>query len=157
MPSLVVFLLASAVAALPGIVLRPGTWYRDLAKPGWRPPNWLFGPVWAVLYVMIAVAGWRVWQAAGWDQGELALSCFAVQMILNALWSVVFFGLHRLGWAVAEMALLWLSILATIALFYPIDAFAAWMMVPYAAWVGFALALNFKVWTLNRNLARSSS
>lgn len=155
--TLAAFVLASAAAALPGILLRPGAWYRELVKPPWRPPNWLFGPVWAVLYIMIAVAGWLVWQAGPWAQTGPALALFALQLVLNALWSMVFFGLHRPGWAAAEMSLLWLSIMVTIVLFHAIDATAAWLLVPYAAWVSFALALNVKVWQLNRPPARSSS
>jgi tryptophan-rich sensory protein len=143
------FVLASAAAATPGLVFRPGDWYRRLAKPAWRPPDWLFGPVWLVLYVSIAVSGWLVWRTAGFAAGASALAVFAVQLVLNGLWSAIFFGLRRPGLACAEIAGLWLAIVATIFVFHPIDATAAYLLVPYLGWVTFAVALNFQVWRLN--------
>lgn len=143
------FFLASVAAALPGVLIRPGDWYRGLAKPPWRPPDWLFGPVWTVLYISIAVAAWRVWQTAGFDGATLALSVYAVQLGFNAMWSVIFFGLRQPGWAFAEIICLWLSVLATIAVFYPVDAVAGLILIPYALWVSFAVALNYRIWRLN--------
>ena len=148
--SLVIFLLACAAAATPGLVFRPGEWYRRLAKPRWRPPDWLFGPVWLVLYLSIAVSGWLVWRQAGFaGAGALALAVYASQLVLNGLWSTIFFGLHRPDLAFVEIVVLWLSILATIVLFHPIDETAAYLLVPYAAWVAFAAVLNYRVWRLN--------
>lgn len=147
--ALLVFVLACAAAATPGLVFRPGDWYRRLAKPAWRPPDWLFGPVWLVLYISIAVAGWLVWRQAGADGVTLALSVYAVQLVLNGLWSAVFFGLRRPDLAFVEIVCLWLSILATIAVFRRVDPTAAYLLVPYALWVSFAVALNFRVWRLN--------
>ena len=144
------FLLACAAAATPGIMLRPGAWYRSLAKPSWCPPAWLFGPVWLVIYVSIAVSGWLVWRKAGFDGAAVAISLYAVQLLLNGLWSAVFFGLRRPNLAFLEIVCLWLAILATIALFHPIDQAAAYLLIPYALWVTFAAALNFSVWRLNR-------
>ena len=153
--SLLVFVLACGAAATPGIVFRPGDWYQRLDKPSWRPPDRLFGPVWAVLYLTIAVSGWLIWERAEFAGATLALSIFAVQLILNGLWSWIFFGLRRPGLAFAEIVCLWLSILATIAAFYPVDAMAAAILIPYAAWVTFAVALNFRVWRLNADTALS--
>lgn len=147
--ALLVFMLACTAAATPGLVFRPGSWYRDLAKPSWRPPDWLFGPVWLLLYLSIAVSGWLVWQRAGIDGAALTLSVYALQLVLNGLWSVVFFGLRRPDLAFAEILCLWLSILATIVAFHPVDKIAAYLFVPYALWVTFAAVLNFRVWRLN--------
>lgn len=145
------FVVACLVAASSGAIFRPGDWYEGLSKPSWRPPNWLFGPVWMVLYVMIALSGWLVWREAGWAGASLALSLYALQLLLNGLWSGIFFGLRRLGLACAEMALLWLAILATIVTFYPIHATAALLLIPYLLWVSFAFVLNFAVLRLNRD------
>ncbi|MFN3232357.1 MAG: TspO/MBR family protein [Alphaproteobacteria bacterium] len=148
--TLLPFLLACAAAASTGIYFRPEEWYRDLNKPSWRPPDWLFGPVWLVLYIMIAVAGWRIWNIAGWEVGAAALTVYGVQLALNALWSGIFFGLRRIGLAVLEIGGLWLAIAATIALFWPIDRTAAYLLVPYLMWASFAGVLNLTIWRLNR-------
>ena len=147
--SLAVFVLACAAAATPGIVFRPGEWYRALAKPPWRPPDWLFGPVWLVLYICIAVSGWLVWRKAGVGGASLALTVYAVHLVLNGLWSVVFFRLRRPDLAFVEIVCLWLSILATIAVFHSVDETASYILVPYLLWVTFAMALNFRIWRLN--------
>lgn len=147
--SLMGFIAVCVAAALSGAVFRPGTWYESLAKPSWRPPNWLFGPAWTILYAMIAVSGWLVWERAGPSAGAFALSIYAVQLVLNAAWSGLFFGLRRMDLAFAELILLWAAILATIIAFFPIHAAAAWLLIPYLAWVTFAGALNFSVWRLN--------
>lgn len=152
---LFVFVLACAAAATPGIVFRPGAWYRALAKPSWCPPNWLFGPVWLVLYISLAVSGWLVWRQAGLDAAKPALIIYAVQLFLNGLWSTVFFGLRRPDLAFAEIVVLWSSALATIAAFFPINPTAAYILIPYAAWVSFAVMLNFSVWRLNPGRASS--
>lgn len=154
---LLLFFAACFVAASSGAVFRPGQWYDDLAKPAWRPPNWLFGPVWAVLYCMIAVSGWLVWDTAGWAGAAFPLALYAVQLVLNGLWSGIFFGLRRLGWALVEMVLLWLSIVGCIVTFHPINTAAAWLLVPYLAWVSFAMVLNFAVWRLNRPDRRAAA
>ncbi len=146
---LLFFMLASAAAASTGMFFRPGAWYRDLAKPPWRPPDWLFGPAWLVLYICIAISGWLVWRQWGADGVGLALAVFAVQLVLNALWSAFFFGLRRPDLAFIEVICLWLSIIATIVLFHPIDEVAAYLLIPYACWVTFASALNFSIWRLN--------
>jgi tryptophan-rich sensory protein len=114
------------------------------------PPNWLFPVAWTVLYVMIAVAGWLVWREAGFAGAPLALGLWAVQLVLNAAWSWIFFGLRRMDWALADLAALWLAILATILAFAPVSAAAAWLMAPYLAWVSFAGVLNLAMVRLNR-------
>lgn len=144
------FILACAAAAAPGLILRPGDWYRNLAKPSWCPPAWLFGPVWLVLYVSIAVAGWLIWLRAGAEGAALALVVYALQLVLNGLWSTVFFGLRRPDFAFIEIMGLWISILATIAIFYPLDKLAAYILIPYSVWVTFAALLNLRIWLLNR-------
>lgn len=149
---LIGFLGLSLATASTGGIFRPGQWYETLAKPWWRPPSWAFGPAWAVLFVCIAVSGWLVWKAPG--ATTLALGVFGLQLVLNAAWSPIFFGLRRPDWAFAEILLLWLSIAACIALFHPIDARAAWLLVPYLAWVSFAATLNFAMWQLNRERIR---
>jgi tryptophan-rich sensory protein len=148
------FLGASFAAAMSGAVFTPGPWYEALKKPSWCPPNWLFAPAWAVLFLMIAIAGWLIWEAVGFAGGALALGLFALQLVLNAAWSGIFFGMRRMDLAFAELCLLWLSILACIIVFWPIDARAALLMVPYLAWVSFAGLLNFTMWRLNPQLPR---
>jgi translocator protein len=144
-----VFLALCVAAAATGIVFRPGQWYADLNQPSWRPPNALFGPVWLVLYIMIATSGWLVWRQSGIAGAALPLGLWVLQLVLNATWSWLAFRRRRLDLAALDMAALWLAILATILAFQPISATAAWLLVPYLAWVSFALALNVKLWRLN--------
>ena len=145
----VVFLALCVAAASTGIVFRPGTWYANLNQPSWRPPNALFGPVWLVLYIMIATSGWLVWREAGLAGATLPLAVYVLQLALNGTWSWLAFRRRRLDLAALNMAALWLAILATILAFHPISPTAAWLLVPYLAWVSFALALNVKLWRLN--------
>lgn len=150
------FIAACIAAAASGGLFRPGAWYESLAKPPWRPPNWLFGPVWAVLYGMIAVSGWLVWRAAEPGAADLPLAIYAVQLGLNAIWSAIFFGMRRLGLALLEMAFLWVAILATIVAFYPIHAGAAYLLVPYLIWVSFAFVLNHAIWRRNQRVPQEA-
>lgn len=147
--ALVGFLLASfAVAALGSAttVNSVREWYPTIAKPEWTPPSWLFGPVWTVLYVMMSVAAWLVWRRVGWGG---ALVWFAVQLALNATWSPVFFGMHKIGLALVNIVLLWLAIVGTTVAFWRVSPVAGWLFVPYLAWVSFAAALNFALWRMN--------
>jgi tryptophan-rich sensory protein len=137
---------ACFAAASTGAVFKPGGWYDGLTKPSWNPPNWLFPIAWSVLYLMIGFAGWLVWKADGFG---LALGVWSLQLVLNALWSALFFGVRRLGVALAEAVALWASILACVILFAPISTTASWLMVPYLAWVSFAVVLNLAMWRLN--------
>jgi translocator protein len=147
------FIACCFLAALTGALFRPGEWYQRLAKPSWRPPNRLFGPVWTVLYLTIAVSGWLVWREAGLAGAVLPLTIYALQLALNAAWTPLFFGLHRPDLGFLDIVLVWLSIIATIAGFYPIHAVAALLLLPYLAWVTFAAALNFAIWRLNPSSA----
>jgi tryptophan-rich sensory protein len=147
---LAVFVAASFAAAALGGLATAGSvrdWYPTIAKPAWTPPSWLFGPVWTILYAMMGVAAWLVWRRVGWSG---ALVWFGVQLALNATWSPVFFGLHRIGLALVNIGLLWLAIARTTIAFWRVMPMAGWLFVPYLAWVSFATALNFAIWQLNR-------
>ena len=149
--SLIVFLGLVALAAAGGIWFRPDAWYAALAKPAWNPPSWLFSPVWTTLYVMIAIAGWRVWRATGADDARrLALGLWFGQWIGNALWSWLFFGLHQPVWAMIDIAAMLILVLAFIAVTWRFERVAAWLFVPYALWLAFAASLNGAIVMLNR-------
>ena len=144
------FLVLCALAASTGIIFTPGPWYAGLEKPDLTPPNWLFPPVWTALYIMMAVAAWLVWKRAGSKQAHLAMLAFLVQLALNAAWSWLFFGMHLTAWALVELSLLWLTIIATLVLFARIHVVSGWLLAPYLLWVSFAGYLNFGLWQLNR-------
>ena len=141
-------LLCYAAASL-GALFGPGEWYGSLNKPSWNPPAWVFGPVWTALYTMMAVAAWLVWRQGGWGKQSKPLLVFLAQLALNALWTPLFFGLQRPGLAFAEIILLWLAIVWTIAAFWRVRRAAAWLLGPYLAWVSFAAVLNGTLWRLN--------
>lgn len=141
-------LLCFAAASL-GALFPPGAWYAALQKPSWNPPGWIFGPVWSALYTMMAVAAWLAWQRGGFAAQGRALGAFLAQLALNALWTPLFFGLHWPGVAFAEIVLLWLAIAWTIALFWRVQRAAAYLLLPYLAWVSFAAVLNGALWRLN--------
>ena len=124
-----------------------GTWFDSLVKPSFNPPKWVFGPVWTLLYAMMGVAAFLVWRQTGLWNGVMAL--FFFQLALNFAWSFIFFNAHRLDLALIDIAILWEAIAATIWAFMGIDSRAAWLLVPYLAWVSFASALNFSFWRLN--------
>ena len=147
--SLAGWILLCFGAARPGAWFMPGEWYASLAKPRWNPPSWYFAPVWSALYVMMAVAAWMVWQRGGWSAPRRPLALFLGQLALNALWTPLFFGGHRMGLALAEIMLLWLAIVGTVRAFWSVNRVAAWLLVPYLAWVSFAAFLNFTLWRLN--------
>ena len=142
---------ATFVAAGAGAVAsaRAGAFYGQLVRPEWAPPPWLFGPVWSVLYVLIAVAAWRVWRVQTADRARPALALFVVQLAANGLWPWVFFVWHRGGLAMAEIAVLWCLVAATVLAFSRLDRLAAALMLPYLAWVSFASALTWSLWRLN--------
>jgi len=129
-----------------GAFTAPGPWYEALVKPSFNPPNWLFGPVWTVLYMLIAVAGWRIWQR---ERSGAAVKLWWVQLVLNFLWSPVFFSMHYVGLALAIVLALLAAILAFITAAWNLDRISAWIFVPYAAWVAFASLLNASIWFLN--------
>ncbi len=127
------------------------TWYLTLNRPSWTPPNWLFAPVWTVLYVLMAVAAWQIWRVGGGFNGKArsALLVFFVQLALNFAWSFAFFAVQSPALGLLVIIAMWLAIAATIAAFRPIDRLAAWLLGPYLVWVSYATALNFSIWTLN--------
>jgi tryptophan-rich sensory protein len=145
--SLILFLVLALGGglALGGLTV-PGAWYAGLAKPSFNPPAWLFGPVWTVLYVLIAVAGWRVWQR---DRSDWPMKLWWAQLVLNFLWTPVFFAAHQIGPALVVILLMLAAILAFIVTAWRLDRVAAWLFVPYAAWVAFASLLNGSIWMLN--------
>jgi benzodiazapine receptor len=126
-----------------------GTWYRTLEKPDFNPPDWVFAPVWTLLYLMIALAGWRVWRSTGVAGARAGMAAYAAQLALNLAWSFLFFGGRMIGVALAEILLLLALICVNAALFQRIDRLAGWLLAPYAAWVAFACVLNFALWRLN--------
>ena len=126
-----------------------GTWYQALHKPAFNPPDWIFAPVWTTLYILMAIAGWRVWRQAGFETGRKALTVFMVQLALNLAWSFIFFGQQRIGLALIEIAILLLVIIATTVLFWRIDRWAGVLFLPYVLWVAFATVLNASLWWLN--------
>lgn len=124
-------------------------WYRTLDKPSWNPPDYVFGPVWTALYILMAIAAWHIWKPAGFRDAKTPLVLFGVQLSLNVCWSWIFFGLHQPGWAALEIVVLWSAIMATTVMFFRRSTLAGWLMVPYLAWVSFAVVLNYGIWHLN--------
>jgi translocator protein len=150
--ALAVFLgLVAVVSGLGSLFTMSGMdgWYESLDQPDWDPPDWVFGPIWSVLYLGIGVSAWLVWRARGISGARVPLAVWGVQLALNLLWTLIFFGLEQPGFATIEIAILWLAIVATIAAFWPISKVAAMILVPYLAWVSFAAALTFSIWRLN--------
>lgn len=147
--SLAIFLAASFLAALPGGLLTDAGWYVALNRPAWAPPGWLFGPVWTLLYICIAVAGWLVWRQGGLARQRVPLGFFAVQLALNCAWTPIFFGARQIGLALGVILLLGVVIAATTALFWRVSRPAGVLFMPYLLWVSFASALNFAIWRLN--------
>ncbi len=150
---IVAIVIPLVIGGLGGAATAPAipSWYQGLTKPAWNPPNWVFGPVWTLLYILMGVAAWLVWRR-GWGnpQVQVALAIFGVQLLLNLFWSLIFFGLRSPGWAVLEIVVLWGFILATAIQFYRLESVAGLLLIPYQLWVTFAAALNAAVWQLNR-------
>lgn len=140
-----------AIAALGGAVTARsvGTWYQALKKPPFNPPDSVFAPVWTLLYLLVSIAGWRVWRARGLAAARAAMAAYAVQLALNLVWTALFFGGRMIGVALAEILLLLGAIAVNTVLFWRIDRAAGWLLAPYAAWVGFAGVLNLALWRLN--------
>lgn len=147
---LVVFLLASAAVAAIGGLAPSATGYVELKQPFFAPPGWLFGPVWTLLYVLMAVAAWLVWQKRKEAKVKPALILYFVQLTLNAFWTLIFFSWQLRFWAVVEIVVLLAVIIATSISFYRLRKVAGWLMAPYIAWVSFATVLSSAVWWMNR-------
>lgn len=127
------------------------SWYQTIQKPSWNPPNWIFGPVWTTLYIMMGVALFLVWKEDTSEElKKIAFTLFAVQLILNFFWSFIFFNQQQPGWALVEIIAMWVFILLTIFAFAQVNKTAAWLLVPYISWVSFATILNYTIWQLNR-------
>lgn len=141
------------VGGLSGFATARGVqeWYPSLTKPPFNPPSWVFGPVWTLLYIMMGVAAYLVWQK-GWENEivRVALTLYLIQLTLNGLWSILFFGMQSPGLAFAEILLLWIFIAATIVWFWRVSPTAGILLLPYEAWVSFATLLNGSLWFLNR-------
>lgn len=148
--SLFVFIGLAVVTAMTGILFQPGEWYKSLDKPSWTPPDWLFGPVWSVLYLMMAVAGWLVWTGLGMSA---ALVLWGLQLVLNGMWSWLFFGRRRMDLAFVDVVFLWLSIAGFILVVATSIPVAALLFAPYLLWVTIASALNLSVWRRNPQAA----
>lgn len=124
------------------------TWYPSILKPTWNPPSWIFGPVWTTLYIMMGVSVALIWHSKHPNR-KRAMAFFALQLILNLLWTPLFFGLNLIGWSFVEIIVLFLTISVTIMNFFKINKLSAWLLVPYLLWVGFATVLTGTIWTLN--------
>ncbi len=147
--ALVGWMLFSFSASFGAVFISIGEWYNSLNKPTWNPPSWVFGPAWTLLYLMMGMAAWLVWREGGWREQRRALVLWLIQWFLNALWTPLFFGLHRPGLAFAEIVLLWLTVALTAFVFWQIKRAAGLLLLPYLAWVTFAAVLNFTIWRLN--------
>ncbi len=129
-----------------GYLTAPGEWYAGLTRPAFNPPAWVFAPVWTVLYVLIAIAGWRLWER---DRTGWPMRLWWAQMVLNFLWTPVFFTAHQIGLAFVVILLLLAAIIGFIVTVWRPDRVAAWLFMPYAVWVAFASLLNGSIWLLN--------
>lgn len=149
--SLIAWLLLSLASGAVGALATRSAreFYGGLAKPTWAPPGWLFGPVWTTLYVLMGIAAWLVWRKGGWSGASGALTLFVAQLACNALWSWIFFAWRRGALAFAEIIVLLVLIVATMAAFARVHRVAALLLVPYLGWVLFASALTLSVWRAN--------
>ena len=144
--------MSGGIAGSVSVAKSFSTWYQVIRKPSWTPPSWVFGPVWTTLYTLMGIASWLVWRK--WSKENKGVSkpaaLYGTQLVLNWIWTPIFFGLHAPGWALAEIVLMWSTILATMIQFFRTDKRAGAMLVPYQIWVSIATALNAAVWWLNR-------
>jgi translocator protein len=146
LPLLFFILLVVGGGLTIGFFTAPGDWYAQLAKPPFNPPNWLFAPVWTAIYLLIAIAGWRTWQR---NRASWPMKLWWIQLILNFIWSPIFFAAQRIDLALLVILLLLLSILGFIVATWRLDRMASWLFVPYAVWVSFASLLNASILILN--------
>lgn len=151
--SLIVFLIICLLAGYSGsryTFLSVKTWYPTIKKPSWNPPNWLFAPVWTLLYISMAVSAWMVWEKAPGAPSRGPMLAFAMQLLLNVAWSAIFFGLRNIALAFKEILVLWASIALTIACFWAVNPLAGMLLIPYFIWVTFAAFLNYTIYRMNR-------
>ncbi|NIU87191.1 MAG: tryptophan-rich sensory protein, partial [Nitrosopumilaceae archaeon] len=147
---LLIWILICFIPAIIGSQFGPGEWYQTLSKPEWNPPNWIFGPVWTVLYTLMAVSVWIIWKNYGLKLAMIPIAYFIAQLVLNALWPWFFFGLNDIWLALIDIVLLWIMILITINMFWRLNIWAGALLLPYLAWVSFAVYLNYTIWNLNK-------
>lgn len=147
----IALLITIGLGSLGGLFTYPEikTWYATLQKPSFQPPNWLFGPVWTLLYTLMGIGVYLVWKLPATARRNKALAVFMIQFILNFCWSIIFFNQHQTGWAFIEIIVMWVCILLTIIQFSKLSYPAAWLLVPYILWVSFATVLNGAIWKLN--------
>ncbi len=149
MLSFLFFLLAVGLTAFSASRFRPGTWHEQLTKPSWNPPNWVFAPVWSVLYLFMAISGWLVWIQT-YDLLHPALIIWILQLFVNGFWSYLFFGRHKPGLALVDIFALLTLIIVFLFCANSVSTLATLLFVPYLLWVMFATVLNFQLWQLNR-------
>ncbi len=147
---IIICFATSAIGAF--ATLQAQSFYGGLVQPLWAPPAWLFGPVWTTLYAMMAVSVWLIWRKGGFKANQSALTLFLCQLILNGLWSWMFFAWHLGLGSFINIIVLWLAILANLVLFWRTDKFSGVLLVPYLLWVSFASALNYAMWQLNPSI-----
>jgi benzodiazapine receptor len=153
--------ISQVVGVIASLITIPSVegWYRTIRKPSFTPPNGVFGPVWTLLYLLMGISLYLIWNKKEHEntspavkiQARRAITVFGVQLSLNALWPFLFFGLKSPLYGLIDIVLLWLAIIGTIALFAPISVAAAVLLIPYLLWVSFAAVLNYYIWSLNRN------
>jgi benzodiazapine receptor len=141
-------LLTGVIASIFNVSAIP-TWYAGIRKPSWTPPNQVFAPVWTFLYVCIGVAGWLVWIRPAGSERKAALQLWGLQLLLNFVWTPLFFGLKLTGWAAIDIVALWIAIVAFILVARRVSVWASFLFVPYWAWVSYASSLNIAIWALN--------
>ncbi len=146
-------LLCFAAAGIGGVAsANAPEFYGQLIQPAWAPPAWVFGPVWSVLYLLMAIAAWLMWRERGFAGARLALGLFLLQLVVNTLWSWLFFAWQQGLWSFVDIVVLWLLIIATTLAFWRVRPLAGMLLIPYLAWVSFAAVLNFVIWRLNPQL-----
>lgn len=143
------WIAVSFLAGTVGSIFSPDLWYANLEKPGWTPPDAAFSIVWPVLYLFMGIAAWLIWKDFGFYKARSELTWFVIQLVLNAVWTVIFFGLHLIALALVEILILWTAIFCTMMLFWERNTYAGILLLPYLLWVSFASALNFAIWSMN--------
>jgi tryptophan-rich sensory protein len=143
--------LSLGISAIGGTITRTSVsdWYPGLAKPWFTPSDWTFSIVWIVLFLLMGVSAWLVWRRIGFARGAVPLTWFAAQLALNLTWSILFFGLRAIGWALVEIVVFWAAVLMTAVGFYRVSLLAGLLLAPYLLWLSFAIALNASIWVLN--------
>ena len=146
---LIGWIVLCSLAGVFGAQFEPGMWYETLQKPIWTPPDWIFPVVWPILYILMGISAWLIWKLKSTKLNDPIFIWFYVQLTLNAIWSWLFFGMHYIGTALAEIFLLWTAIVFTILLFWNKKRLAGALLLPYLGWVSYAAALTFAIWKLN--------